>query len=270
MADGDLGDLTRRLESWPAPAGGAVRHMFALATAEHRGASAFRVAEHDGGWACCVVQPGQVLVPCGDAPVVEATGMPTRRFRLIVGDAAAADALLRRWGDDPEMVVHHQRFQVVDPDRVPGEGEIPDPGLRHAEPADVDGLADLAVQLHLDDDYGGHPGRSGRRGYRRRMERSVRRGTIFVVGPVGDPVLKIERSVDSERYGVQLAGIVLRPEERGQGLGLAAITTAVRAALADRGGPVALHARADNDRANGVYATAGFVPQEDWRLAIKA
>lgn len=243
--------------------------MFALATAEHRGASAFRVAVHDDRWACCVVQPGQVLVPCGDADVVRAAGVPARRFRLIVGDAAAADALLDRWGDDPQMVVHRQTFQVVDPDRVPDEREIADPGLRHAEPADVGGLADLAVQLHLDDDYGGDPGGSERRGYRRRMERAVRRGTIFVVGPVGDPVLKIERSVDSDRYGVQLAGIVARPERRGEGLGLGAVTAAVRAALSERGGPVALHARSDNDRANRVYETAGFLPKEEWRLAIK-
>jgi uncharacterized protein len=244
--------------------------MFALATAENQGAAPFRVAEDDDRWACCVVQPGQLIVPCGDAGIVHSAGVPTRRFRLAVGDAEAVDALLDRWGDDHQMVVHHQRFQVVDPSGVPDEDEIPDPGLRPAEAADVDGLAELAVQLHLDDGYGGHPGRAGRRSYRRRMERAVSRGTISVVGEVGDPVLKIERSVDSSRYGVQLAGIVVRPGVRGQGLGLAAIVTAVRTALSDRGGPVALHARADNDRANRVYRTAGFTEREDWRLAIRS
>ncbi len=270
VSESELDEVVARLEHWPCPAGGAVRHMFALATAESDGGSSFRVASTRDGWACCVLQPGELIVPCGDAEVIAEAGVPISRWRLLVGDAAAADAVLAQWGDDGGLVVHRQRFLVVEPSRVPGPEEIADPGLRPATQADVDGLADLAVQLHLDDQYGGHPGRSGRRAYRRRMARTVDRGRMWVVGEVGDPLLKIERSVDSERYGVQLAGIVDRPDVRGHGLGRAAVTAAVRDALRGHPGrPVALHVRADNEVALNVYATAGFVDQEEWRLAIR-
>ncbi len=267
----DLPDVAARLSSWDCPAGGEVRHMFALATIESQGSGPMRVAEDDDRWAACVVQPGQLVVPCGDAELIERVGVPTRRFRLVVGDAAACDALLGAYRGDPGMVVHQQRFQVVDPERVPDERTAPDPGLRRAEVRDIDALTDLAVQLHVDDDYGGHPGRSGQRGYRRRMERAVERGSVWVVGEVGDPLVKIERSVDSARYGVQLAGIVVRPRRRREGLGFAAVTASVRGAMDDHPGrPVALHVRADNLRALRVYERAGFVDREEWRLAVRS
>jgi ribosomal protein S18 acetylase RimI-like enzyme len=271
IGETDLDEIVERLRTWPCEAGGEVRHMFPLATAESAGATAFRVAEDDDGWACAVLQPGQLIVPCGDPRIIAEAGMPQRRWRLLVGDAAAADAVLTDWGEDSSLIVHRQCFQSVEPERVPPEEDVADPGLRRAEPADVDGLADLAVQLHVDDGYGAHPGRTGWRNYRKRMVSSVRRGRIWVVGDIGKPVLKIERSVDSERVGVQLAGIVVQPERRGEGLGRAAVTTAVRHALADYPSrPISLHARVDNARALDVYRSSGFVDREEWRLAVRS
>ena len=78
--------------------------------------------------------------------------------------------------------------------------------------------------------------------------------------------------MSSRRWGVQLAGIVVDPAHRGQGLGTAMVATAVREALAGRvtqGSPVTLHVRADNDAALRAYATAGFVDHEAWRLAVR-
>lgn len=276
--DRDLDEVVRRLESWPCPAGGRVRHMFPLATIEARGADVVRVAEdgdaasapsHVGGWAACIVLPRRLFVPCGDPGVIREAGTPERRWRLVVGDAAACEALMEHWGGDPRAVVHVQRFQAVDASRVPDERHVADPGLRRAQPADVGGLAALAVQLHLDDDYGPAPGRSARRAYRERMQRSVERGSVWCVGKVGRPLVKVEFAVDSDRYGVQLSGICVQPERRGRGLGLAAVAAAVRRALArhpDR--PVALHVRADNEAALRTYERAGFVDREEWRLAV--
>jgi ribosomal protein S18 acetylase RimI-like enzyme len=77
--------------------------------------------------------------------------------------------------------------------------------------------------------------------------------------------------VDSARYGVQLAGIVVRPRRRREGLGFRAVAAAVRSALADHPGrPLALHVRADNLRALRVYERAGFVDREEWRLAVRS
>jgi predicted GNAT family acetyltransferase len=269
-APGELPTLRRRLVEWPCDVGGAVRHMFALSCLDARGVEIARVANDGDRWGIAVLHPARVLVPCGDTAVVAAAGSPTRRWRLLVGDAGPAQAVLDATEAGSGLIVHHQRFLTVEPDRVPTAAALPDPGLRRATRADVPVLAELAVQLHVDDQFGPHPGRSGLRGYQDRMARSVEQGLVWVVGPEGDPVLKIERSVSSARWGVQLAGVVVRPDARGAGLGGAATAAAVREAL--RGGastPVSLHVRAANTPALRAYATAGFVDREEWRLAIR-
>lgn len=260
----------RRLETWPCAVGGAVRHMFALACLESRGPDVVRIAADGDRWALVVVHPGRVLVPCGDGEVIRAAGSPSRRWRLLVGDVQAAEPVLGPEAERRDLIVHRQRFLTVDGARVPSEQELPDPGLRRAVVADLDVLASLAVQLHVDDQFGPDPGRSGLRGYRERMASAVGQGLVWVVGPVGAPVCKVERSFTSERFGVQLAGIVVTPQERGQGLGTAAVTAAVRAAMAQLPGrPVSLHVRAANTPALAAYATAGFVDREEWRLAVR-
>ncbi|MFN2557833.1 MAG: GNAT family N-acetyltransferase [Nitriliruptorales bacterium] len=270
VSNDELDEVIERLSTWDCPPGGAVRHMFPLATIETRGAYVVRVAEHGTGWAAAIVLPGHLIVPCGAPQVIAAAGLPQRRWRHVVGDAGAAEPLLERYGRDPQLIVHIQRFQTVAAGQVPSDAEVPDPGLRRAVRADIDGLAELAVQLHIDDEYGPHPGRAGLRAYRQRMESAIRQGSVFCVGEPGDPLLKIERSVDSDRYGVQLSGVCVRPDARGEGLGTASVATAVRQALRDRSGPVSLHVRADNEPALRTYARAGFVDQEEWRLAVRS
>lgn len=244
--------------------------MFALACIESRGPDVVRVVESGDDWALAVVHPGRVLVPCGDAELIRRAPVASRRWRLLVGDVAACLAVLDVDRPASPPIVHHQRFLTVSPDRVPEEARVPDPGLRRAVAADLDQLAHLAVQLHVDDQFGPHPGRGGWRGYRERMAHSVRQGLVDVVGPVGAPVCKVERSFTSKRYGVQLAGIVVDPAYRGEGLGTAAVTEAVRRALhEDVSLPVSLHVRAANTRAIAAYRTSGFVDREEWRLAIR-
>lgn len=271
-APGELATCQQRLATWPCEVGGAVRHMFALSCLDARGTDIARVAT-DGAdrWALAIVHPGRVLVPCGDPGVIAAAGSPTRRWRLLVGDAGAAGPLVDGAAAPADAVVHHQRFFTVDPDRVPDEAALPDPGLRRAEREDVEVLADLAVELHVDDQFGPDPGRSGRRGYRDRMERSVAQGLVWVVGALGAPVCKLERSVSSTRWGVQLAGIVVAADHRGTGLGRAAVAAAVRAAIVEGGPnrPVSLHVRAANAAAHRAYEAAGFVDREEWRLAVR-
>lgn len=263
--------MVSRLAGWPSPVGGAVRYMFALATIESRGHEPIRLVSDDDRWAAAVVFPGRLLVPCGDATIIRDAGAPTRRWRLMVSDAPPVDVLLAAHRDDPALRIHHQRLLVVDPDRVPGAADVPDPGLRRAVADDIPALAELAVRLHIDDHFGPDPGRAGFRGYATRLESTVRQGLVWCVGPVGAPVLKLERSVSSSRWGVQLAGIVASRQARGQGLGTAAVAQAVRTALAERSWPqpVTLHVRADNAPALAAYARAGFVDREEWRLAVR-
>jgi uncharacterized protein len=246
--------------------------MFALSAIETHGPRAVRLVTDGDRWACAIVFPSRLVVPCGDAGLIERAGQPARRWRLLVGDAAAADAVLDHVPSDPELRVHVQRYCTVDHDRVPAERDLPDPGLRRAEEADVPRLAELAVRLHIDDDFGPDPGWTGLRGYARRISEGVERGLVYCVGPVGAPLCKLERSVSSRAYGVQLAGIVVAPTTRGEGLGRAAVAAAVRGALREGpvGRPVSLHVRHDNLPALRAYAAAGFVDREEWRLAVRA
>ncbi|MFP4150135.1 MAG: GNAT family N-acetyltransferase [Nitriliruptoraceae bacterium] len=272
VSAGELPDIAARLAAWPARPSGAARHMFALSTIESYGAEPLRLVEERDSWALAVVFPGRLLIPCGDADAIAAAPAPSRRWRLLVGDEAAGDAALSRMPDEVGLIVHDQRFLTVEPDRVPDEGEVPDPGLRRAQTEDLDRLAELAVRLHVDDRFGPHPGAAGWRGYRERIEANLRQGLVWCVGPIGAPVVKVERSVSSGRYGVQLAGIVVSVEARGQGLGRAAVAAAVRGALLEgtRDRVVSLHVRADNVPALRAYAAAGFIDQEAWRLAVRS
>ncbi len=194
-----------------------------------------RVATDGDRWAICIVHPGRTLVPAGDPGLIARLGFPSRRWRMIIGDVAACRPLLDPAGLPDGVLVHHQRFMLVDLERVPDVAALPDPGIRAAEAADLDGLVDLAVQLHLDDEFGPVSG-AIRRGYRARMQGSIDSGLLRVVGPVGAPVAKLERAVASARRGVQLAGIVVTPPARSQGLGRAFVAAAVREARSQAGG----------------------------------
>jgi len=272
---GELPDVVALLERWPAPSGGVVRHVFPLAAIDGSGAGIVRLTgsaedrREDGSAGLgVVVRVGRdVLAVAGDARTIARAVGPSPTWRLMVGDVAAADALLAR-GVLGGRIIHDQRYLAADAEAVPGAADVPDPGVRRGEPADVEALADLSVRLHIDDGFGPDPGLAGRRGYRDRLAISVRSGVVDVVGPVGAPVAKLERSVDHPRYGVQLAGIVVDPAHRGRGIGRGMVAVATRRALAGAPLPVTLHTRAANASALAAYAAAGFRVVEPWRLAV--
>lgn len=259
-----------RLRAHPDVALGSARHMFALACLDGMTAEVARVVTDADRWALCIVHPGATLVPTGDPDLLAAVGPPTRRWRLLIGDVAASLPMLADDVRPDDVRIHHQRFMVVDRNRVPAVADLPDPGLRRAEPADVDAVTRLAVRLHVDDEFGDRVNRAGRRGYRRRVASNVERGLTWVCGPVGDPVAKLDRSVSSGRWGVQLAGIVVDPDRRGEGVGRALVAAAVRDALRwAPDTPVSLHVRAANTGAIRAYVAAGYVDVEEWRLAVR-
>ncbi len=272
---GELVEVVALLEGWPAPDGGVVRHLLPLAAIDGSGAGMVRLTgstddRRDDGSAGLgvVIRVGRdVLAVAGDAGTIARAVGPTPTWRLLVGDVAAADALLAR-GMLGGRIVHDQRYLVADAAAVPDVVAVPDPGVRRGEPADVEGLADLSVRLHVDDGFGPDPGAAGRRGYRERLAVAVRSGVVDVVGPVGAPVAKLERSVDHPRYGVQLAGIVVDPRHRGRGIGRGMVAVATRRALAHAPLPVTLHTRSANASALAAYGAAGFRDVEPWRLAV--
>lgn len=266
---GELPTIQRWLTNWPDPNLGPARHMFALACLDSMGADIARVATDGDAWAVCVIHPGRTLVPAGDPDLITRLGPPTRRWRMIIGDVTACRPLVAPEVVAPDALVHQQRFMLLDDARLPDETAMPDPGLRAADPADLAGLVKLATHLHRDDEFGPVDA-AVIRGYRSRMQSSIPTGQLRVVGPVGAPVAKLERSVASPRRGVQLAGIVVAPELRNRGLGRAFVAAAAREARGEvRGLPISLHVRAANTPAIHAYLACGFVDTEEWRLAVR-
>lgn len=270
VSKGEVETVIARLTSYPDRASGAVRHMFLLSVLESAGPGALRIATRGASWAIAVVFPGRLVVPAGDPLLLERLGEPTKGWRLLVGDRRSGDALLDSV-DLSDTTVHDQEYLVVDPDKVPDEDTLPPVDARRATKEDLPALARLAVQLHVEDRYGPDPGWRGRRGYERRIGESVERGLVWCVGPPGAPIAKLERSVSSRRWGVQLSGIVVDPAHRDHGLGRRLVAGAVREALTMQGGrtPVTLHVRSDNEQALRAYDAAGFVRSEPWRVAVR-
>lgn len=270
VTPGEVETVVARLTTHPDEVAGPVRHMFLLSVLESSGPGALRIATRGASWAIAVVFPGRLVVPAGDPLLLERLGEPTRGWRLLVGDRRSGDALLAG-ADLSNTTVHDQEYLVVDPDRVPDEATLAPVEARRATRDDLPALARLAVQLHVEDRYGPDPGWRGRRGYERRIGESVDRGLVWCLGPPGAPWAKLERSVSSRRWGVQLSGIVIDPEHRDRGIGRRFVASAVRDALASggRGTNVTLHVRSDNERALRAYDAAGFVRAEAWRVAVR-
>jgi ribosomal protein S18 acetylase RimI-like enzyme len=275
-AEDELPSLVSLLSAWPSPSGPGVRHMFALAAIESVGVAAVRVtgdvdhvdAQGRAAGAVMVRVSRDVLTVCGDAETVRRAVGVVPAWRLLVGDRAACDALLTT-NLRPGRLVHDQRFLTVEADAVPDRASVADPGRRPAQPEDLEALARLAVRLHIDDGFGPDPGATGFRGYLTRLTASVRAGVVDCVGPVGAPVAKVERSVSSPRWGVQLAGIVVDPAHRRQGIATGLVASVVREVLGWRRVPISLHTREDNVAALRAYEAAGFRDREPWRLAVR-
>lgn len=266
---GEVPTIERWLSTWPDPDLGPSRHMFALACLDSMGPDIARVATAGDRWAVCIVHPGRTLVPAGHRRLFERLGSPTRRWRMIIGDVAACAPLVAPDVVPADALVHHQRFMLLDDDRLPDVADLPDPGMRAAEQGDLDALVELATHLHRDDEFGPVSG-AVERGYRARMKSAVGGGQLRVVGPVGAPIAKLERSVASPRRGVMLSGIVVDPAHRARGLGRAFVAAAAREGRAEaRGLPVSLHVRAANLPAIRAYLACGFVDVEEWRLVVR-
>lgn len=261
--------IMSRLEQWDASPSGLARHANVLETLEHDGVGELLVASDEGRWAAALVTATGVAVPCGD-PEVVSSAPPLPHWRLMVGARDVALAALAN-GSMPATIVHEQSFYTLNTQAF---GNLPEDGaseLRWATSEDLDGLAALALQLHVDDGFGDDPGWRGARGYRHRFQQIIDEQRIWCVGPVGAPYAKIERSRPSARYGVQLSGIVVDRARRGEGVATRMVAAAVRHTLSSPAvsGPVSLHLRAANLAAKTVYERVGFQFQEPWILALR-
>ncbi|MEX2532888.1 MAG: GNAT family N-acetyltransferase [Nitriliruptoraceae bacterium] len=266
----ELPTIVARLENWDAAPSGLARHANVLEAIERQGVSELLVATDKGRWGVVFLSANGVAVPCGD-PQLFTAAPPLPAWRLLVGATDVAAAALANGPAQPATIVHEQAFYTLDTTVFRDLIAPGDAALRVATVDDLDGLADLAVQLHVDDGFGPDPGWRGVRGYRHRFEQIIADERVFCVGPIGQPIAKIERSEPSGRYGVQFSGIVVDRAHRGEGIATCALFEAVRQTVSTPAisGPVSLHLRSKNDAARTVYERVGFRFQEPWMLAIR-
>lgn len=210
------------------------------------------------------------VVAAGDPSAAAAFAGPAERadWRVLLGDAPPCQALLDATGRGffrRRHSVREQRFMAVTEPVGPPSA----PGLRRAEPAELERLTDFACRLHVEDRMGPAISRAGRAAVRARMHDSITAGMTWVVERDGHAVGKIDLALASPRRGAQLAGVYIDEGWRGQGLASQAVTALV-ALLFERGLPCAtLHVRADNTPAIAAYRRAGFADRGPWLLALR-
>ncbi|MEX2619354.1 MAG: GNAT family N-acetyltransferase [Egibacteraceae bacterium] len=210
------------------------------------------------------------VMAAGDPEAATAFAGPAEHadWRVLLGDAVPCQALLDASSKGFFRRRHSAREQRFMATTAPlGSPHLP--GLRRAEPAELERLTDFACRLHVEDRMGPQISRAGRAAVRARMHDSITAGATWVLERDGLSVAKIDLSLSSPRRGAQLAGVYVEEPWRGLGLGSAAIA-AVTAELLTQGLPcVTLHVRADNGAAIAAYRRAGFADRGPWLLALR-
>jgi uncharacterized protein len=216
--------------------------------------------------------PSGTVVPAGlpEAAAALAPLLERVNWRVLIGDAAIADALLAlmpRTFLRRRPQAREQRFMVADPALVPAVVEVP--GFRIAQSRDVERLTDFACLLHVEDHMGPPITRAGRGGVRARVIDTIGRHASWVVDRDGEVVAKFDLSVHSLRRGAQIAGVYVDRRWRGQGIASAAVCALTRQLLDEGMVGVTLHVRSDNARALAAYQRAGFRDHGPWTLALR-
>jgi uncharacterized protein len=183
-----------------------------------------------------------------------------RRCSSLVGPAgpvlAMWEQLRPHWGEARD-VRDHQPLMVCDTDPLVD----PDPAVRRADGQDLDVLVPACVAMFTEEvGYSPVTGDGGA-GYRARVAELVSAGHAYVrmgCGPLGPRVeFKAELGAVT-RDAVQVQGVWVHPDLRGQGLsepGMAAVVS-----LARKDGPavVSLYVNDYNVRALAAYRRVGF------------
>jgi predicted GNAT family acetyltransferase len=203
---------------------------------------------------------GQVTPVAADASAVAAfadlvAGWP-RLCASIVGPADAVHGLWARlrpsWGPDRTVRADQPLMLLDKPPSVKT-----DPLVRPVRPDEVDRLFPASVAMYTEEVGVSPLGDDNGRGYRARIRELVRGGRAYARFVNGRVVFKVELAVIT-RHTVQLQGVWVDPQWRGQGLATAGLATVVREALHKFAPTVSLYVNSFNEPARRVYERLGF------------
>lgn len=245
-------------------------HQFALEAIDRGDSARLAVWPPQRPVAAILHASGGTVMPAGDPSGAEvlAAAVEESGWRVLVGPAGLGEGILDVLGQGlfrRRVRSREQRFMVA---TRPVAG-APPPGLRLARHGDLEALTEMACQLHVEDRMGPPIPHSGRASVRARLRHSIERAGTWVVEGHGEVVAKVDVALHSPRRGAQIAGVFVRREWRGEGLGTAAVAAVAAELLAEGLPGVTLHVRADNASARVAYERAGFVDRGAWTLAIR-
>jgi uncharacterized protein len=183
----------------------------------------------------------------------------SRRSSSVVGDRRAVEALWEPlaapWGVDVREYRWSQPLLLAD-DPADAPRLLP-VGLRAAVPGEEQIVFPAAVAMFREevgvDPLAGDGGRS----YRARIAELIRTRRTYVV--IEDGEVRFKADVGS-LFGpvAQIHGVWVRPDQRGRGLGRAAMAELVRQVRRDHAPQVSLYVNDFNEPARRAYAASGF------------
>lgn len=183
----------------------------------------------------------------------------SRRASSVVGDRAAVETLWQSlsptWGDDVREYRWSQPLLVADD--LADLPELPPVPLRPAVPGEEALVFPAAVAMFREE-VGIDPLQGdGGRAYRSRVEELIRHRRTYVV--IEDGQVRFKADVGA-LFGpvAQIHGVWVRPDQRGRGLGRAAMAQLARQVQHDHAPQVSLYVNDFNEPARRAYAAAGF------------
>jgi ribosomal protein S18 acetylase RimI-like enzyme len=183
----------------------------------------------------------------------------SRRASSVVGDRAAVEmlwqSLAATWGSDVREYRWSQPLLVADD--LADLPELPPVPLRPAV-AGEEALVFPAAVAMFREEVGIDPLQGdGGRSYRSRVEELIRHRRTYVV--IEDGQVQFKADVGA-LFGpvAQVHGVWVRPDQRGKGLGRAAMAQLARQVQRDHAPQVSLYVNDFNEPARRAYAAAGF------------
>ena len=180
-----------------------------------------------------------------------------RRFGSLYGPAdqvLGIEAMLGARGHRPRSVRPDQPLMVAR-----GKGTVAaSQTLRQAQPADLDTVLPASAAM-FEEELGFSPLRQGAAAYRDRIQRLIQAGRVLIEPgeePGDLPAFKADLGVLSLDC-VQVQGVWVRPDRRGEGLAAPAMASVVEYA-ARTADAVSLYVNAYNEPAMRTYARVGF------------
>lgn len=180
-----------------------------------------------------------------------------RRFGSLYGPAEQVlgiEAMLAARGHRPRSVRPDQPLMVAR-----GQGSVTaSQTLRQAQPADLETVLPASAAM-FEEELGFSPLRQGAASYRDRIQRLIQTGRVLIEPgrePGELPVFKADLGVLSLDC-VQVQGVWVRPDRRGEGLAAPAMASVVEYA-ARTADAVSLYVNAYNEPAMRTYARVGF------------